>query len=518
MESITVFSGVPVVPQRPSKHSSKARPPLLTHAWRFLTPKEQAEPVPNRRATHAEVSNAQLEAVVQARLLLRLEAGLSALPGALEASSGSASASQSRKAPKAPGARQTFGAVSHRGADSPGDSDDDDADDETSLDDDDDDSDDVPRFHDSTPHRKSTGQEHRAMGGFRRFGDDDGLQSPKLERTGPPPPIVIWRPPETVRIAKDVPVELTRVENRLASIAKMQVSQLKKGAGAATPAGGRRGHVAPQTPTVAASPRGVAPLKMPTPPGSPSRLAQEARRSRAALEYMRSQRARALQKTTVCVEKRTAPYGAWYIAPEKWDACGRPREDAAAGSRGGSASAPEGVWGAEALELKQREQSLQQEILTAYISKEFKAYVDERGLRVPVALKSLHVDSARRPGYDTATLRLMLPALEPLLKQATARALRREFQAACVPKASTRCPLLAFREILARHGFRFQEAEFDELVHIALMGDEHGASRHACIDYNLFLHRCADALGKLRNKQPRAPAPSSPALPDSDDR
>ena len=149
---------------------------------------------------------------------------------------------------------------------------------------------------------------------------------------------------------------------------------------------------------------------------------------------------------------------------------------------------------------KQHEKEVQHEISKAYISKQFKQYIDDHDFRMPVALDPLSADTATLTGFDKNMLQHMLPALRPLLAPSMARVLRRELQGSCVPPSSTFVPVSIFREVLARHGFRFTEVEYSQIIAIA-PADELNApctKRHAKIDYNLFMVRCSEAIRKAR--------------------
>ena len=157
-------------------------------------------------------------------------------------------------------------------------------------------------------------------------------------------------------------------------------------------------------------------------------------------------------------------------------------------------------FGEEVAAQKQHEKEVKQEIAKAYISKQFKQYIDDHDYRMPMALDPLSADTGSLTGFDRNMLQHMLPALRPLLAPSMARVLRRELQYSCVPPTSTYVPLSIFREVLARHGFRFTEVEYSQLTAIA-PADELGApatKRHAKIDYNLFMVRCSEAIRKAR--------------------
>ena len=117
-----------------------------------------------------------------------------------------------------------------------------------------------------------------------------------------------------------------------------------------------------------------------------------------------------------------------------------------------------------------------------------------------MALNPLSADATTMTGFDRNMLQHMLPALRPLLAPSMARVLRRELQGSCVPPTSTFVPVSIFREVLARHGFRFTEVEYSQIIAIA-PADELNApatKRHAKIDYNLFMVRCSEAIRKAR--------------------
>ena len=150
--------------------------------------------------------------------------------------------------------------------------------------------------------------------------------------------------------------------------------------------------------------------------------------------------------------------------------------------------------------FEQHEKEVKQEIAKAYISKQFKTYIDDHDYRMPMALDPLSADTGSLTGFDRNMLQHMLPALRPLLAPSMARLLRRELQGSCLPPTSTYVPVSIFREVLARHGFRFTEVEYSQLTAIA-PADELGApatKRHAKIDYNLFMVRCSEAIRKAR--------------------
>ena len=545
LSRVSNFSGAPIRPAR----GKRSRPsPFLNHTWRFLTREETH--VPLLESPRLTIEESTLESLVQSRVEARLESSLGDLPDAEVHSVVAASAVPDLNETSA-SQMLKFGAPSHSLTASWDDqsgsaasvarlrarqaqlSDDPNvrellaaADRGEAVGDDR-----LPKAGDYAAGKKRFSTDIEALTEHPKYesGPMKGLerlrapppinvvaapptaQRPDGDRarepSGPPAPIIIWRPPETIRIAADIPWELTKPEAKYAAnMARVKLSTIRNltsGAGLSM-----RDLVDEERRRAAngEGTRSASPVRPHISKWKAQKL-KESKRSSVAIEYLRM--ARAIRARAEARPPVRVDYGKWYVPCRDWRA--RPKRDAKPSSEDAPGAAAErdhraeielsqNEFGEEVAAQKQHEKEVKQEIAKAYISKQFKQYIDDHDYRMPMALDPLSADTGSLTGFDRNMLQHMLPALRPLLAPSMARLLRRELQGSCLPPTSTYVPVSIFREVLARHGFRFTEVEYSQLTAIA-PADELGApatKRHAKIDYNLFMVRCSEAIRKAR--------------------
>lgn len=513
LSRVSNFSGAPIRPAR----GKRSRPsPFLNHTWRFLTREETH--VPLLESPRLTIEESTLESLVQSRVEARLESSLGDLPDAEVHSVVAASAVPDLNETSA-SQMLKFGAPSHSLTASWDDqsgsaasvarlrarqaqlSDDPNvrellaaADRGEAVGDDR-----LPKAGDYAAGKKRFSTDIEALTEHPKYesGPMKGLERLRApppinvvaapptarppdgdrarEPSGPPAPIIIWRPPETIRIAADIPWELTKPEAKYAAnMARVKLSTIRNltsGAGLSM-----RDLVEEERRRAAhgEGTRAASPVRPHISKWKAQKL-KESKRSSVAIEYLRM--ARAIRARAEARPPVRVDYGKWYVPCRDWRA--RPKRDAKPSAEDAPGAAAErdhraeielsqNEFGEEVAAQKQHEKEVKQEIAKA--------------------------------GFDRNMLQHMLPALRPLLAPSMARLLRRELQGSCLPPTSTYVPVSIFREVLARHGFRFTEVEYSQLTAIA-PADELGApatKRHAKIDYNLFMVRCSEAIRKAR--------------------
>lgn len=180
--------------------------------------------------------------------------------------------------------------------------------------------------------------------------------------------------------------------------------------------------------------------------------------------------------------RRPPPYGRWYLPIDMWS----PR--------------------ASQTELKppsRAEQGLQRKMANTFIAKQFKQYLEEKRFRLPRALQCLDVDPERQAPVATLSQHLV-PALHRLTEDDVKRALRKDFQASAAN--SSVVPVKLFRHVLSRHGFRFTDHEFAQLIALATTAKHDNTRRlvnHKALklDFDLFMLQTVLVLRQLHHQR-----------------
>lgn len=150
-----------------------------------------------------------------------------------------------------------------------------------------------------------------------------------------------------------------------------------------------------------------------------------------------------------------------------------------------------------------------------FIAKQFKQYVEERRLRLPRALQCLDADPEREVPVATLSQHLV-PTLRRLTEDVDVkRALRKDFQASTAN--SNLVPVKLFRHVLSRHGFRFTDHEFAQLIALATTAKHDNARRLVNhkglkLDFDLFMLQTVLVLRQIDHQRsltrPGSPDPA----------